>query len=140
MANALIGKIITDMKIAQDRQALLFVTAGGEIKAKVDGDCCSHSWIENVELPVNGFPATVLSAEDIDMPDLGNGDAECRQYYGYKLTTDKGDIIIDYRNDSNGYYGGSIWFPDSDPKEYNSYYGGVLNQNVSAENWQDIAE
>jgi hypothetical protein len=139
MANALIGKTITKMKIADDRQALLFITPDGAIQAKVDGDCCSHSWVENVELPVNGFPAIVISAEDIPMPDLGNGDAECRQYYGYKLTTDKGDIIIDYRNDSNGYYGGSIWFPDSDPEAYNRYYGGVFDQNVSAEKWQDIA-
>ena len=138
MANALIGKTITEMKIAADKEALLFITTDGEIHAKVDGDCCSQSWIESVELPVNGFPATVTAAEDIDMPDLGNGDAELRQYYGYKLTTDKGDIIIDYRNDSNGYYGGSIWFPDSDPEAYNSYYGGVHGQNKSNEKWQDI--
>lgn len=139
MANALLGTTIQEMKIAQDKQSLLFVTADGPLVAKVDGDCCSHSWIEHVELPVNGFPATVKAAEDIPMPDLGNGDAECRQYYGYKLTTDKGDIIIDYRNDSNGYYGGSIWFPDTDPSAYNSYYGGVYGQNVSKEDWQDIA-
>lgn len=139
MANALIGKIITEMKIAQDKQALLFITPEGPIQAIVDGDCCSHSWIESVELPVNGFPATVTAAEGIPMPDLGNGDAECRQYYGYKLTTDKGNIIIDYRNDSNGYYGGSILFPDADPKAYNSYYGGVDGQNASDEKWQEIA-
>lgn len=139
MPNALIGKVIKEIKIAQDREALLFITEDGEIRAKVDGDCCSCSWIENVDLPVNGFPATVTAAEDILMPDLGNGDAECRQYYGYKLTTDKGDIVIDYRNDSNGYYGGSIWFPDSDPDAYNRYYGGVYGQNESDEKWQDIA-
>ncbi len=52
------------MMIAQDREALLFITTSGEIQAKVDGDCCSQSWIENVELPVNGFPATVTAAEE----------------------------------------------------------------------------
>lgn len=138
MANALIGKTIKEMKIAEDKEALLFILDDGELQAKVDGDCCSQSWIENVELPVNGFPATVLSAEEIPMPDLGNGDAARRQYYGYKLVTDKGDIVIDYRNDSNGHYGGSIWFPDADHKAYNWYYGGVRRQNVSNEKWQDI--
>lgn len=138
MANALIGKTIKEMKIAADMQALLFITTDGDIQVKVGGDCCSHSWIENVELPVNGFPATVTAAEEIPMPDLGNGDAELRQYYGYKLTTDKGDIIIDYRNDSNGYYGGNIYFPDADLDAYNSYCGGVFDQNSSNENWQDI--
>ena len=139
MANILIGKTIKEMKIAEDKEALLFITSDGEVIAKVCGDCCSQSWIENVELPVNGFPATVKCAEEIPMPDLGNGDADLRQYYGYKLTTDKGDIVIDYRNDSNGYYGGSIWFPDSASDVYNGYYCGVYEQNVSNEKWQEIA-
>lgn len=30
---------------------------------------------------------------------------------GFKVTTDKGVIVIDYRNASNGYYGGSLSWP-----------------------------
>ena len=67
--------------------------------AKTDGDCCSRSWIESVSLPVMGFPAFVISAEDVEMPDLGNGDNDCGviKYYGFKIKTDKGEILIDYR-------------------------------------------
>ena len=32
----------------------------------------------------------------------------CVAYYGLKITTDNGRAVIDYRNSSNGYYGGSL--------------------------------
>jgi len=55
---------------------------------------------------------TVSAVEDLEMPDLGNIPGKYRedvdevQYYGLKITTDKGRCTLDYRNDSNGYYGG----------------------------------
>ena len=132
MKHILIGKVINAVKVAKDKGAIKFETDAGDIVALADGDCCSHSWIEGVELPVNGFPASVSAVSDIDMPDLGDGDAECIQYYGCKISTDKGDIVIDYRNESNGYYGGSLSWPDD---EY--FYGGVFGQNVSKQQWDD---
>lgn len=134
MTNILVGKVLTCVMIAEDKEAILFKTADGEIKAKCDAECCSHTWIEHVELPVNGFPALVTAVEYLEL----NGELDTRNnemaYYGCKIVTDKGDIIIDYRNESNGYYGGSLWFPKEDEKEYNSFYGGVHGQNVSNEN------
>lgn len=68
------------------------------------------------------------------MPDLGTPpDDECIKYYGFKITTSKGHIIIDYRNSSNGYYGGSLEWPDTD-----YFYGGVYRQNVSTQKWIDV--
>lgn len=134
MSNILVGKTITKIELADDRQAIRFHIEGGEpIIARCDADCCSHTWAEHIEMPVNGLPATVLSAECVNMPDLGNGDAECIKYYGFKIVTDKGDIVIDYRNSSNGYYGGSLSWPED------HFYGGVYGQNVSNENWKEIA-
>lgn len=133
----LIGKTIIGMKIADDQQALLFVLDNDEtLIARTDGDCCSHSWIEHVELPTE-FPAKVLSCDDLDMnkEDVSNEEHECLTFYGYKIVTDKGDIVIDYRNSSNGYYGGSISFDGDD-----YYYGGVHGQNVSSMNWKDITQ
>lgn len=138
MVNILFGKTITGMKISEDKQSLLFETDIGRFKSWVYGDCCSHSWIEHVELPVNGFPAKVLSVRYVDMPDLGNGDAECRRYYGFKIVTDKGDILIDYRNDSNGYYGGYIEFPEEGESYFN--YEGIFGQNLPDEKWVEIVE
>lgn len=33
---------------------------------------------------------------------------ECIQYYGYEIITDKGSAKLEFRNSSNGYYGGSM--------------------------------
>lgn len=134
--NPLVGKIVTKMEIAADRQALRFVLADGEVVANVDADCCSYSWVEHVELPALGFPATVVSVTNIDMPDgtasAFHPDSDVLAYYGCKIITDRGEIVIDYRNDSNGYYGGSLVWPG----EY--FYGGVYGQNSSKHEWQPL--
>jgi hypothetical protein len=131
--HCLVGKTIEKIKIATDKKALLFVTDCGEIIARADGDCCSSTWIEHMELPAMGFPAKVTAVEDLDMPDLGSPDEyEVIAYYGCKITTDKGVIVIDYRNESNGYYGGNLAWPDD------HFYGGVYGQNVSDDDWKDV--
>ena len=135
MTNILIGKKITQIKIADDKEAILFICEDGEVKVRCYADGCSHTWVEHIELPALGFPALVVSVNYLDMPDLGPSD-ECDviAYYGCKITTDKGDLVIDYRNSSNGYYGGSLSWPDD-----SYFYGGVYGQNNSTENWIDVA-
>ncbi|MBL4753834.1 MAG: hypothetical protein JKY52_09620 [Flavobacteriales bacterium] len=136
MNNVLIGKVLTGLKLADDKEALLFVTDQGSYKARCDADCCSYTWVEHITMPYKGLPALVLNVEDLDMPDLGDiKGCDYVQYYGLKIETDKGDIIIDYRNDSNGYYGGNLSWPDD-----SYFYGGVYGQNVSKEDWKDIIE
>ena len=136
MTKSLDGKVIQQVRIADDKKAILFVTDKGEVIAKCDGDCCSSTWIEHLSLPAYGLPARVISVENLNMPDLGSPD-ECDviAYYGCKIVTDKGDLVIDYRNESNGYYGGGLSWPDG-----SYFYGGVYGQNVSTQQWQDVNE
>lgn len=131
--NPLIGKVITGMEIASDKESLRFLLPDGEVIANCDADCCSHTWVEHVELPALGFPATVIDARDVEMPDLGDMEGcDVVAYYGFKITTDRGEILIDYRNDSNGYYGGSLTWPGD------HFYGGVHGQNRSNHEWQAL--
>lgn len=135
MSDILVGKTLTGIALAEGNLAIKFITTEGDIVAECDADCCSSTWIEHVELPALGFPATVLSAEALDLP--GSEDDhpvhDCLQVYGLKVTTDKGDLIIDYRNSSNGYYGGWLSFP-SDHK-----YGGVWNQqDYNPDQWTPV--
>jgi len=137
--NPLIGKTLTGMKIADDRQALLFQTTDGDMEVLVDADCCSYTWVEHIELPALGFPALVTAVEDLDLPQepvkpsAFVKEYEVPAFYGCKISTDRGDIVIDYRNDSNGYYGGSLSWPgDCD------FYGGVHGQNVSKKDWREV--
>lgn len=132
--NPLIGKTITALEIAEDKMALRFVLTDGEVVVNCDADCCSSTWIEHTELPALGFPAVVVSVEDVPMPDLGNmPGCDVVAYYGCKITTDRGEILIDYRNDSNGYYGGNLSWPGE------RYYGGVYGQNISKHQWRPVA-
>ena len=134
MDNILIGKTITGLRITDDKIALLFNTEDGDVKASCDADCCSFTWIEHIELPALGFPAKVMAVEDLEMPDLGDmPECEVVAYYGLKITTSKGEVIIDYRNDSNGDYGGSLLWP----KDMN-FHDGVYGQNVSREIWIEV--
>jgi len=134
MSDFLVGKTINEIKIADDKQALLFIIDEGEARVRCDADCCSYTWVEHIELPAMGFPAKVISVSSLDMPDLGQlEEYDVVQYYGCKIATDKGDIIIDYRNSSNGYYGGDLVWPDD-----TYFYGGVHGQNISKDNWIDL--
>lgn len=135
MTHCLVGKTIISIEIAEDKAALRFVLSAGEIVAQCDAECCSQTWIEHVELPALSFPALVLSVENLDLSALrqdNHEELECLQFYGVKIITDRGEIIIDYRNSSNGYYGGDLIWPAED------HYGGVFGQNNSKFEWRPL--
>lgn len=118
----LMGKTLTGVLVSDDRESIGFSIQDSEpIIAEAYGDCCSFSWIESVEFPALGFPALVTKVEDLELPTPGVWESpsgypqECLAVYGLKIETDKGEIIIDFRNESNGYYGGSLEFPPRAP-------------------------
>ncbi len=131
--NKLIGKVITAIYIASDKEAIRFdVEDGAPIVARTQGDCCSSSWVESLDFPEQVLGSPVLSVEDIEMPDLGDlPGRDVMSYYGCKITTARGCCVIDYRNESNGYYGGWIDWPGSSWR--------APNQDVSKEAWEKLA-
>lgn len=133
MSNVLVGKTVTAIYLASDKMAIKFDVAGEEpVIARCDADCCSHTWIEHVELPALGTPFTVSAVSDLELnADLDTQDGELA-FYGLKIVTDKGDMIVDYRNESNGYYGGWLAWDDD------RFYGGVHGQNLSTEEWESL--
>lgn len=78
-----------------------------------DGDCCSTSWFESVTNQENLAGEKIIGmVEKPETEDEGaiNGDDDCVKVYGYTLITAKGHIDVEFRNSSNGYYGGSCYF------------------------------
>ena len=134
--NVLVGKVIRNVHLAEDKLALRFDVEGGEpIIARADGDCCSQSWIENVENPAALIGTPVLAVESLDLPDARtDNDDDVVAFYGLKIQTTKGDCVIDFRNSSNGYYGGNLAWSGDD------FYGGVYGQNVSKEVWRSLTD
>lgn len=112
---SLVGKTIKKIELFNDQRGVEFVTDTGTVTAFCVGECCSQTWVENINMAARGLPAKVIDVENIPMPNLGaipNRDVVI--YYGLQITTDRGHIVIDYRNDSNGYYGGYLtWRTES---------------------------
>lgn len=84
------------------KEAIALQTSGGVFLAEAEGEC----WIEHVSGVSALVGATVVKCNAVDMPPVA--DDEQDQDYGFEIHTTKGVFRIEYRNDSNGYYGGSL--------------------------------
>lgn len=118
MSHILEGKIIKEIELADHQESIKFVLDSGRvIEADCWGDCCSHTWIEDVINPELVIGSPVLEAKEIELPDTlehptkTDNYEEEMQYYGFEIKTAKGVCTIAYRNSSNGYYGGSLDWP-----------------------------
>jgi hypothetical protein len=114
-AESLIGKTIKSLEVRDDHHALVFCLEDKEVIFHTHGDCCSHSWIEHFESP--SHPETIIKFEEIEIAPYEVSDkstafpddyVDVVAHYFYKLTTDKSTYNIEMRNNSNGYYGGSL--------------------------------
>ena len=111
---ALIGKEIVSFEMDGLGDWIRFhFDKGAPVRLEAYGDCCSRTWIESIDAPL-ALIGTVVAVEEIEMPDLGSvgtpkhENVDSVRYYGLKITTSNGVAVLDYRNDSNGYYGGSL--------------------------------
>jgi hypothetical protein len=82
----------------------------------VEGECCSRSWIEHMEFPSDIKGATLLSVHHSPITVTELAEYDILKVYETCFRTDKGDIILEYRNSSNGYYGGELIMLDDEGK------------------------
>lgn len=114
--NQFVGLRITGFVISDDSEMITFFLADGRtFSGYTEAECCSHTWIESVDNPSALF-GVIQSFEEIEMPtplvDTSDFQEELDyvKYYGIKIVTDHGHCVIDYRNNSNGCYGGYMKF------------------------------
>ncbi len=112
----LIGKKLEKI-ILNDKKTKLEITADGkEYKFGVRGDCCSESWIEYLTVPKNSINSRIMSVKNSELVSNKKDKKHCKrcgqsdhlQVYQTLINTERGTIVLEYRNDSNGYYGGYI--------------------------------
>lgn len=78
------------------------------VRYSAEGDCCSRSWIEHSDIPeVAGL--SVVSVEETELENGDNKDGDYIQVYNTRFILSNGQmIVLEYRNSSNGYYGGYL--------------------------------
>lgn len=113
VAEALIGKTIETVTHDKAKGVVRFsFREGPDVVVDAEGDCCSHSWIELVEIPTGIRGAKITALEDSDTVREATPEelakADCLSVYQTMIRTTKGDISLEFRNDSNGYYGGYL--------------------------------
>lgn len=110
----LIGKTIEDVSMNPEHTMIGFRTVDGEkLLYYTEGDCCSSSWIEHTENVDQLHEATVTKIETVPMPETREEDGDFIQFYGVKIHVEKQGrpvpaFFFEFRNRSNGYYGGML--------------------------------
>lgn len=111
----MIGKKLASVSLNETKDRITFRFDDGSERAfGVEGDCCSSSWIEHLEMPGDVAGATLTAVTDsapitqdhAEHDDENGGDSI--EVYNTVFRTDRGDIVLEYRNSSNGYYGGYL--------------------------------
>lgn len=112
----LVRKTIQKIFINRQGDWIQFETDGGPLRLVADADCCSHTWINDVEGVSALVGGTVVSVEawtpapdhDMGADKINEVEAGELKLYGYRFRTNKGFAAVEFRNASNGYYGGSL--------------------------------
>lgn len=117
-----IGQAVQSVELVDDGGAVLFTLTNGEQLAyQAEGDCCSSSWVEHITVPPDVAGATITSVKDdygVDATSEQEAESrakgeyiDCLTVYQVAFATTKGEIIVEFRNNSNGYYGGWLSGP-----------------------------
>ena len=119
-ASDIVGQVIDSVTVSDDRQTLRIDFADGTAAlGEVFGDCCSRTWIEHLTVPsdIKGATVTALKTAGWESRELAEGEGpgehapewtDVVKVYQDSVETTRGAVVIEYRNDSNGYYGGDI--------------------------------
>ena len=112
----LLGRTIESIAIDKAKDKLTVRAGGLEFNYSVEGDCCSRSWIEHLEGVESVIGQEVTGVEQLDMNENEDSKKHCERcegsdvlkIYQVLIKTPKGTSTLEFRNDSNGYYGGCL--------------------------------
>lgn len=100
-----------------DGEWVKFITDEGTLVYESDANCCSDTFISNIQGLRNLLGYKVFDA--VECPTINNAEPSYRQKYDdihrYVLATDQGYVDIEFRNSSNGYYGGDFHLISREP-------------------------
>jgi len=110
MLDGLIGRTVFAVSITQDKEGICFHTDGGDRWYRTERDCCNSVWLNHVQGVRSLWGEEVLGIDEygwVDTtptPDLD----EYEECLSVSIRTRKGTCDLEFRNNHNGYYGGSV--------------------------------
>ena len=112
----LIGKEVDKVFMAGDTYIVFEFTNGKYLTFHADADCCSESWIEHISGIKALKDGIITKVEELDLGSCIPTRQESDQLYGVKIhlkarpdkTIWEPYFYIEFRNSSNGYYGGDL--------------------------------
>jgi len=119
--DSLVGKRILSIEIDGDNQWYIKIaTDKGDVYIEAWGECCSESWFYHI-LGVDALIGHVVTdVKQVGMERPIEDDKVRQDYdilYCVNIKTDGGYADLEFRNSSNGYYGGWISVVDSIPSD-----------------------
>ena len=126
LKSKLLGRRVLSLLMNPEHDYMRFVTDAGVFDFHCYGDCCSESFINHTNCLEDLLGNTVLEVDEVDMfSALGVVPEPTRQEVDqvltYRLRTSKGICALEFRNSSNGYYGGSLeYVGESDYRHYSA--------------------
>jgi len=130
----LLNKIIKNIFISEGESHIKFILSdNSEMIYATNGDCCSETWFSDftgIDCLIN---EEIFEIEELELPYDGEmllaqrSRQEEDKLYGYCFKTQKGYATLEYRNSSNGYYGGSCGLIIPKPDDLDPYYKGLYN-------------
>lgn len=105
----ILNREIDRVELSTDKTGLIIhFRDGGRAVFQTVSDCCSKTWIEHIEIPEPICCAKIYNASDSGQIQETLSEYECIRVYQTTFKTSKGDLTVEYRNSSNGYYGGTL--------------------------------
>lgn len=107
------GKRVVRVDFDAER-TVLHLNDGNRVSLRLEGDCCSSSYFTDAAQFQELVGALIGYVEergerDGMTPETYPGDDGETKWSFLVFVTDRGHITIDWRNDSNGYYFGSLF-------------------------------
>lgn len=137
--DVLIGKTIHKIYLNKERDVIAFVVDGEPYPFMyyAEGDCCSNSWFEHIDNVPALIDAIVTAIDSEHGDQQGKHGDDVIEWDFIKITTHKGKATLEFRNQSNGYYGGWLERITDQPKHrFNDYESQLTDPNK----FKDITE
>lgn len=112
----IVGKTVTRYVLSPDRYFLrLWFSDGMDVILEAYGEGDSDTWFASIDSP-EALLSTILAIGEIQFPtDNSPPDGNrSEKMYGLAVKTQAGYVVIEYRNSSNGYYGGNLILTSGD--------------------------